>query len=192
MYNRRRFLILSSGLVAAAALPAKSFGSGPSQGVFSQQSLGAFNQGTMTQSVFEGVQGSVFTAFLSDGSVAYLRLAKIEGLGANASTTSNSSSGKLLPVIVPRGVTSRTQSTQVSGFSLRFSVSGPLTEQGTYLLDHGTLGRMALFLVPGEGSCTAVVISAETASALPVRTVTPSFQVPTITLVSSRIAASLQ
>jgi hypothetical protein len=162
MYNRRRFIILSSGLVAAAALPSKSFGSGPSESVFSQQSLGAFNQGTMIQSAFEAVQGSTFTAFLSGGGTAQLLLAKVEDLGAAAAALSSSLSTKKFSVSVPKGVAPTSQSTQVKGFLLQFSVNGPLTEQGTYLLDHGTMGRMALFLVPGAGSASAIVIPSQT------------------------------
>jgi hypothetical protein len=166
MYNRRIFLSLSGGALAAAVLPSNSFASGPGKSVFSPQSLGAYTQGKMTYDVFQSVQGSVFTAFLSDGQVAYLRLNKVVDFATASATASNTPIATPQSGLASRAAIAKKQAIQISGFSLQFSVRGPLTEQGTYLLDHGTLGRIALFVVPGENSASAIVIPAQPATNL--------------------------
>jgi hypothetical protein len=120
----------------------------------------------MTYDVFANVLGSVFTAFLSDSNVAYLRLIKAEAFGAGATAAPNSPVARAQTVALSKVAGARKQMTEIDGFSLQFSVRGPMTEQGTFLLDHGTLGRMALFLVPGQESASAIVIPAQPATSL--------------------------
>src|SRR6185312_11777683 len=59
-----------------------------------------------------------------------------------------------------------------NGFLLKFGGSTPVA-QGTYLLEHGSLGQFALFIVPaGTGIYTAVVnrLNAPTIIAIPFAT----------------------
>jgi hypothetical protein len=76
-----------------------------------------------------------------------------------------------------------------SSFSVLFSCDAPVQQQ-TYLLDHGTLGRFSVFLVPGAGAggqptCTAsfnyLTSALQTPVALPVRTLVTLEPLQTLT-----------
>jgi hypothetical protein len=159
MSNRRQFLASSAAAVTMAALPSSLFAERMGGKVFTNASLGAYAQGTMTQETFEGVVGSSFKIFLDDFRAAQLRLLSVTPLGAAAATATNNAApviktrasvgrGTVAPVAPPKQ--------QVTGFYLTFSIVGEAFPQDSYLLDHGTLGRFAVFLVPGgTGNCTA-------------------------------------
>jgi hypothetical protein len=153
MRNRRNFLVASAALVTSVTLPKSLFASRIGGDVFTNASLGAYSQGLLTQANFERVIGSQFTLFLEHNKVAYLRLRTVESLGPQTGGTLSSQTSPAVPraksqtVPVP-GSTAPAQ--QVVGFHLTFNTEGAVFAQGTYLVDHGTLGRFALFLVPGD------------------------------------------
>jgi len=167
MHNRRRFLVASAALVTGVTLPKSLFASRIGGDVFTSASLGAYSQGLLTQANFERVIGSQFTLFIEHNKVAYLRLRTVESLGPQTGEASSSQTSPAVrraksPIVPVPGST--VPSKQVGGFHLAFSTEGAAFDQGTYLVDHGTLGRFALFLVPGDpthgnGSCGATFTS---------------------------------
>ena len=149
MSSRRHFLAATAATITFAALPKSLFAERLGGDVFTNASLGAYTQGLLTQATFEKHVGSVFTVFLDNDAVGYLTLQKVvaQPTGANASSQLR------LPG------SSATVQLQVTSFHLTFSTKAVFS-QGTYLLDHGILGRFAAFLVPGDsvkgnGSCGA-------------------------------------
>jgi len=149
MSTRRHFLAATAATITLAALPKSLFAERLGGDVFTNASLGAYGQGLLTQATFEKHIGSTFTAFLDDNAVGYLTLEKVVA----QPTGTNASSELRLPG------TSATVQQQVTSFHLTFSTKA-VFPQGTYLLDHGILGRFAAFLVPGDpvkgnGSCGA-------------------------------------
>lgn len=158
MPSRRHFLAASAATVTAAALPKSLLASSTRHEVFTNASLGAYTQGILTQANFESVVGSTFTLFLDNDAVTYLRLVKVIGASTSGLTaTQGLSRAPLTAARVPR-----VAPTQTTSFRLSFSTSGAVFfPQSTYLLDHGTLGEFAAFLVPGDpilasGTCSAV------------------------------------
>ena len=167
MHNRRRFVVASAALVTSVTLPKSLFASHTSDDVFTNASLGAYSQGLLTQANFERVIGSQFTLFIKKNNVSYLRLLTVESLGPQTggvlSSQPSPSTPRAKSLAVPMPGAS-TLAQQVVGFHLTFSTEGAAFDQGTYLVDHGTLGRFALFLVPGDpthgnGSCGATFTS---------------------------------
>ena len=149
MSSRRHFLAATAATITLAALPKSLFAERLGGDVFTNASLGAYGQGLLTQATFEKHVGSVFTAFLDDDAVGYLTLQKVVA----QPTGTNTSIRLRLPG------TSATVQQQITSFHLTFSTKA-VFPQGTYLLDHGILGRFAAFLVPGDsvkgnGSCGA-------------------------------------
>ena len=149
MSTRRHFLAATAATITLAALPKSLFAERLGGDVFTNASLGAYGQGLLTQATFEKHIGSTFTAFLDNDGVGYLTLEKVVA----QPTGTNASSELRLPG------TSATVQQQVTSFHLTFSTKA-VFPQGTYLLDHGILGRFAAFLVPGDpvkgnGSCGA-------------------------------------
>ncbi len=139
-FSRRRFLTSAAILTAASTLPSRALASRTGGDVFTNASVGAYVQGLLTREHFETLIGTLFLAFLDDDRTAYMRLRSVE---------------ELKP---------RQTKDAVAAFHLSFSTGGVAVEQGSYLLDHATLGRFALFLVPGvaahgELTCGAVFAS---------------------------------
>ncbi len=165
MSTRRHFLAVTAATITLAALPKSLFAERLGGDVFTNASLGAYGQGLLTQATFEKHIGSVFTAFLDDDGVGYLTLEKVVA----QPTGTNASSQLRLPG------SSATVQLQITSFHLTFSTKAVFS-QGTYLLDHGILGRFAAFLVPGDsvkgnGSCGATfsyLTGAEASTKLPV------------------------
>jgi hypothetical protein len=142
MSSRRTFLLRSAAVVTSAALPellhAERLG-GPT---FSEASLGAYTQGLLTEAHFTGLKGSLFMAFLEDNQVAYMRLTDVKSGSASAATKAPVPTARNTPQV-------KASAMQVSSFSLVFSTGWVRVPQGSYLLDHGTLGRFTVFLVEG-------------------------------------------
>ena len=143
MTNRRQFLALSTFAVAssawAKAAPADRLG-GP---VFSEASRGAYAQGLLTRKHLEALVGSLFMVFLDDDAVAYMRLKKVAEFPSSVSSANTNTTVKRV------GVTATSSATAVESF---------------YVVDHGTLGRFAVLLVPSpesapERTCTATFTS---------------------------------
>jgi len=157
MPSRRHFLAASAAAIAAAALPGDVFAQRLGGEVFSDASLLAYARGTLSQTNFESLVGSFFKIFLENDEVAYLRLQTVTGTG----DPSIRQGIFQLPVQTPgqTGLTTRGSTPtapQMTVFHLRFSTGSAPVGQGTYLLESGSLGQFACFLVPGaEGYCTA-------------------------------------
>ena len=151
--TRRRFLASSALTVFAISHPGLMLGQQADKNVFSGGFLGAFDQGLMTQGNFEKQLGSLFMMFLDDQSVSYMRLISVMEnkpptvpVRAKASGRTAKTSEKATPIVV--------------SFTARFKADKPLEEQGSYVIDHGTLGRFTLFLVPGIDEAGAPTCSA--------------------------------
>jgi len=182
MQSRRRFLAASAATLAAAALPTGLLAEQLGPDVFTNASLGAYTQGLLTQAHFSALAGSVFTASLPDGSYRYLALRSVDGTTTLPSRSTNAS---------PRSITTPqitlNTSVQVSVFYLIFDVQGDAIPQGSYLLDHGTLGSFVAFLVAGQtpaGTPTCVATFASLGS-MPVNLAAPrsiSYTTPVPTL----------
>jgi hypothetical protein len=144
--TRRSFLSSSVAAATIAALPKSLFAEPIAKNVFTNASLGAYTQGLMTQAHFTTLIGSSFNAFHASGDVSKLTLVSVETLmpGGVGSTTLQSA---VRPVAALK---KSIASTPVNSFHLSFSISGKAMDQGSYLLDHGTMGSFALFVVPGS------------------------------------------
>jgi hypothetical protein len=160
MNSRRQFLLTSTAAIAGVTLPRVLFAQRIGGAVYTNASLGAYGQGLLTQANFEKVIGSVFSIFLDNYTAGNLLLRAVTS--SAASTAPNSERQQAVntmrpigePVLPPRVIGKTAQ--QPISFQLHFNISGPSFGQDTYLLDHGTLGRFAAFLVPGSpGKCTA-------------------------------------
>jgi hypothetical protein len=153
--SRRNFLILSSAAAVAAALPTRVFGEPIGDEVFTNQSLGPYQQGTVTQAHFEAVIGSPFTIFLPEGRTAWLTLRRVVGQTFPASG-SGSNGAKSMPASIVKAYAA---APQLASFELHFDHNGPQFAQDSYLLDHGTMGRLAM-MVGSAGTGKAVAIFA--------------------------------
>jgi hypothetical protein len=147
MQSRRRFLAASAATLAAAALPTGLLAEQLGASVFTNASLGAYTQGLLTQANFQAVAGSQFTLQLPDGSYRTVTLQSVKTLSPTSSAASPSSTSSRVAV-APK--ISLNTSTQTTTFTLVFDVQGDAIPQGSYLLDHGTLGSFALFVVTGK------------------------------------------
>ncbi len=146
MPNRRSFVVASAAGIVAATLPGMSFAQRPGTDIFSEANLGAYAQGLLTQANFERLLGSLFMAFVDDERTAYMRLKSVAGTDSGARAASSS---RLAPPV-----------SSVSSFFARFDTGGMTLGQGTYVLDHGRLGRFAVFLVPGVDAAGAPTCTA--------------------------------
>jgi hypothetical protein len=161
MQSRRRFLAASAAAITAAALPknliAEQLGAGST--VFTNSSLGAYTQGLLTEPNFAAATSSVFTALMPDGTYRNLTLRS----AANV-TLGSAKSASSAPRITIVGTPASGSAVPLSIFQLTFDVQGSSIPQGTYVLDHGTLGSFAVFLVAGQTAagtptCVATFVS---------------------------------
>lgn len=171
MPTRRHFLASSSAVCALAVVP-KSLLAQSARAVFTNASMGAYTQGILTMANFTALVGSTFTAFLPDGGFAYLRLQSVTSL-STSQTSSN---------FATRAVQSHAeQPAQLldNSFLLTFASGNQVLPQSTYLVDHGTLGSFAVFLVPGSttpGSATAHATFSYLPQAAPISNTTSGSQ----------------
>ncbi len=159
MSTRRSFLSVSAAALAAASFPKYLFAQTRGIQIFTNASSGAYTQGLMTQVHFKQLIGSIFTAFHATGETSSLKLVQVSDAVVQSSAvapTVSAAIGRLggLARPVSRPVTT------ISYFSASFAVTGKALPQDSYLLDHGTLGSFAAFLVPGlspngAASCSA-------------------------------------
>lgn len=147
MKNRRQFLAVSSAMLAGAALPKSLLAQRQGGEVFTNQSIAPYVQGEIRAAHFEKVVGSQFTIFLEKNAIGMLRLEAV------TKSSDDDTKRRDLPAYSRRAMAA----VQPKSFQLQFSVHGPAFAQDSYLLDHGTMGRMAMFLVPGQSgaTCTA-------------------------------------
>ena len=144
MLTRRHFLTSASALCVVSASPAFAGTSRPSEDVFTNASLGAYTQHLLTRAHSEKLLGTLFMVFVPDQDARYLYLHKVVALDTKPREKSAVRPGEV----------------KMGSFSLSFKGNGPTFPQGTYLVDHGTLGRFALFLVAGSITPGAVTFEA--------------------------------
>ena len=154
MRTRRDFLVNSTAVLVSPYLHASLAQSAPAQDVFTNASLGAYQQGILKQAQFEARTGSLFMIFLDESNVLYTRLRAVKPYTTKAATRMP---GRLIGPRAWLAATSR----QIESFTLVFDCDKPLPEQNSYIVDHATLGRFVVFLVPGTSSagspiCTSV------------------------------------
>jgi len=101
---------------------------------------------------FNDLSGEKFLPFVNSSfgvrsSNVWLRLLSVEDL-----TKKNSDSSVLMPK-------SKTPAPQVASFALHFQGTGEALKQGTYELEHHSLGKLSLFLVPSGKTTYMAVVS---------------------------------
>jgi hypothetical protein len=145
--SRRAFLVAGQSLLAAAALPLKFLGAGAAE-------LGSSNTANMnawTAATFQPLISSSFAVRSGSVSSAYLTLLSVQSLNTKATAqTAQPAFSLKLPVAA--------QPT-VDTFTLQFHLTGEKLPQGTYDLQHPTLGKFSLFIVPSGGTTYSAVIS---------------------------------
>jgi hypothetical protein len=156
MPTRREFLAATSAACVLAALPKALLGQQAGGAVFSNASLGAYDQGILSLASFQGLVGSTFMAFLDDTCVAFLQLVSATAVASHA----RDAGSRIGTVAGARMQAPRPTQNALDTFTLNFTTGTTALPQLTYLLDHGTLGRFAVFLVPGAElaglqTCTA-------------------------------------
>lgn len=200
MPSRRRFLAASAATLTAAALPKSIFAEQSEANVFTNASLGAYTQGLLTLANFAKQVGTVFTVQRDDGSYGYMTLLSAASvvLGANAPLKPAPTAPSVAP-IAPRisvnPVSAPVVTQGLTTFRLVFDVQGPSLPQQTYLLDHGTLGSFACFLVPGmssSGGPTSSATFCELAAANTVKAPVSLPKPPIASPVGSQVLRSVQ
>jgi len=147
--SRRNFLVAGQTLLAAAALPMKFFGAAGALGLGSSDAeiLASANRGT-----FLPLVNSSFAVRSGLLTPAWLTLLSVEDM--NPKTPIHATP---MAVGLKRSKVAPPQLTDT--FALQFYATGEKLEQGTYELEHHSLGRFSLFLVPSGTSTYIAVIS---------------------------------
>jgi hypothetical protein len=159
--SRRRFLLAGQTFLAAAALPIKFFGASAAS------SLGAtsnVNLATATKTTFQPLINSSFAVQSGSQTTAWLTLLSVEDMNSKSASTSEQM------VFGLKAAKPAQQTTDT--FALHFYGTGETLKQGTYDLDHHTLGKFQLFVVPSGTSAYTAVIS-HLQSAFPIRAPKP-------------------
>jgi hypothetical protein len=154
--SRRTFLVAGQTLVAAAALPLKFFGAATSQ----FGSLNAANLALWTKGTFEPLVSSSFAVHSGALVTTWFTLLSVEDM--NLKTP-----GQTAPMAFGLR-TLRTTQPAINTFALHFHGTGETLRQGTYELEHHTLGKFSLFVVP-SGTTTYTAIISHLESATPIR-----------------------
>jgi hypothetical protein len=145
--SRRGFIFAGQTLLAAAAFPLKIFGaSGPEFGSSNTPHLAFWNKAT-----FQPLVSSSFGVRSGSLTTAWLTLLSVEDM--NPKTSAQGASA----VFKPNSLKSRPA--VVDTFALHFQGTGEALPQGTYELEHHTLGNFSLFIVPAGVATYAAVIS---------------------------------
>lgn len=110
--------------------------------IFSGANLGAFTQGLLTEANLQRVVGTLFMVFLDEYRVSYMRLREVSA--SSPPPLVNPEQVHVAPLVRKKTLVPGTES-----FLLVFNSDTELTSQGSYVVDHGTLGRFTLFMVPG-------------------------------------------
>ncbi|MFC6646290.1 hypothetical protein ACFQBQ_11980 [Granulicella cerasi] len=176
MPTRRHFLSLSAAAATGLALPRSIHALVPQEQVFSNANLGAYTQGTMTASLFQGMINAEFTVALGNYEYSKIRLRKVTMV--NPPTSEQVAAANQGKRIYPVGadLTQNRAPLQPSSFTLSFDVEGQAFPDGTYVVDNGTLGSVAITLASGgPGKCLASFSSFVTQKVSPVRRTLATF-----------------
>lgn len=152
MNTRRAFLRLSAAVASGSLLPHSMWASRIGGKVFTPGTLDGYQQGLLSRASLEKYVGSLFLCLLDDDKTAYMHLHSVQVVEEKVPETPPSFHTGILPRTRPQG--------QLWEFyKATFLTGGDGIPQDTYVLDHGRLGRNAVFLVPGmdkQGRNTAV------------------------------------
>jgi hypothetical protein len=146
--SRRNFLVTGQTLLAAAVLPRKFFGAVASSGFGSSEGA---NLDAFTKDTFLPLVNSTFAVGSDSTTKAYFTLLSVEDM--NSETPMPDASVTVPPI------QANTAPPMIDTFVLHFYATGDTLEQGTYELEHDTLGRFPLFVVPAGPSLYTAVIS---------------------------------
>lgn len=139
--TRRQFIVLGQSLVAASLLPTRLLAAS-----------GTTNNSGESLS-FNNISGENFLPFVNSSfairsSNVWLRLLSVEDLSQK-----NSNGSALMPKNL------KNPPPQVASFALHFQGTGEALTQGTYELEHHSLGKLSLFLVPSGKTTYMAIIS---------------------------------
>jgi len=146
--SRREFLVGGQVLLASAALPAKFLGAvidssfGPSK---------TANLLSLNMASFTALRNSSFAVRSGAKTVAWFTLLSVEDMNRKASAAAPAMA------VPPKPVKTAAPSTET--FALHFQSTGDTLGQGTYEVQHATLGQFSLFVVPSGTSAYTAVIS---------------------------------
>jgi|SRR5580704_7579051 hypothetical protein len=154
--SRRTFLVAGQTLLAAAALPLKFFGAATSE----FGSANTVNLASWTKRTFEPLVSSSFAVHSGAQTTAWFTLLSVEDMNSKTPTTGTTATFGLK--------TFRTTQPSIDTFALNFHGTGEALQQGTYELEHHSLGRFSLFVVP-SGATTYTAIVSHIESAAPIR-----------------------
>lgn len=146
--SRRNFLVAGQTLLAAAALPMKFFGA-----------AGALNLGSSDVDVLASANRGTFLPLVNSSfavrsgllTPAWLTLLSVEDMNPkNPIHARPMAFAQRVPKVAPPALDT---------FALHFYGTGEKLQQGTYELEHHSLGRFSLFLVPSGTPTYIAVIS---------------------------------
>ncbi|HMI51166.1 MAG TPA: hypothetical protein VK525_06625 [Candidatus Saccharimonadales bacterium] len=161
--SRRGFLVGGQVLLASAALPTKFLGAviGASFGPSKTANLLSLNMAS-----FAALRNTSFAVRSGAKTVAWFTLLSVEDMNRKASAAP--------PMAVPPKPV-KTAAPTTDTFALHFQSTGDTLEQGTYEVQHATLGQFSLFVVPSGISAYTAVISHFTSATqiLPPKPVNP-------------------
>ena len=146
--SRRTLLVAGPTLLTATALPMEIFGQTFARGF----RLNTANLAVMTKENFLPLVSSSFAVSTDSITRAWFTLLSVEEMNSQT------------PVQVPSTFMAISRqpaknSPQIDTFVLRFYGTGETLAQGTYDLEHPTLGQFPLFVVPSGTTTYAAIIS---------------------------------
>lgn len=160
--SRRKFLLAGQTLLAAAAMPIKFFGAAATLDLSSSKNA---NLATATKATFQPLINSSFAVHSGSLTTAWLTLLSVEDMNSKSiASLAPMMFGQKSVMVAPRQATDT--------FALHFYGTGETLKQGTYELEHHTLGKFSLFVVPSGISAYTAIIS-HVQSALPIRAPKP-------------------
>jgi hypothetical protein len=146
--SRRSFLLFGQAIVATAALPTKFFGASDSPRFGASKTL---NLANMTRLSFLPYINSVFEVAAGAEKSEWFTLLSVDELKPLKPGATVAMAVPPKPAITPPP--------QIETYTLRFLLTGEALPQGTYTLNHPSLGQFDLFVAPSAtlGTYTAVV-----------------------------------
>ena len=145
--SRRGFIFAGQTLLAAAALPMKFFAASvPEAGVSNTP-----NMTSWTKNTFQPLVSSSFRVHTGQLANTWLTLLSVQDMNAKTPAASGAA-GFALSLL-------KTRPAVLDTFALHFQGTGEALPQGTYELEHHTLGKFSLFIVPSGATTYTAVIS---------------------------------
>jgi hypothetical protein len=145
--SRRSFLVAGQTLLALAAMPVKFFGAAASSFAWSK----AAQLALLTRETFLPLLNSSFAVRSGLLTTTWLSLLSVEDMNQKPPAPA-------IPMAVQPSA-AKTVPPKVDTFALRFHLIGEPLRQGTYELEHDSLGRFPLFIVPSGTATYVAVIS---------------------------------